>query len=77
MPAALREEVARDYHRMIYAATATEVAQERKRFRAKWQKRCAAVVTSLEGAGQELFTFPAFPSSQWRALRTTDALERI
>src|ERR1700682_5986040 len=30
-----------------------------------------------EEAGDELFTFTAFPSSQWKALRTTNALERI
>src|SRR6202790_161113 len=27
--------------------------------------------------GDELFTFTAFPISQWKALRTTNALERI
>ena len=31
----------------------------------------------LRGAGDELFTFTAFPISQWKALRTTNALERI
>ncbi len=30
-----------------------------------------------EEAGDELFTFLRCPSSQWRALRTTNALERI
>ena len=28
-------------------------------------------------AGDELFTFLQFPQSQWKALRTTNALERI
>src|SRR5271168_3106610 len=32
---------------------------------------------SFEEAGDELFTFTAFPCSQWKALRTTNALERI
>jgi transposase-like protein len=35
------------------------------------------VVESLEQAGDELFTFLRFPASQWKALRTTNALERI
>jgi putative transposase len=35
------------------------------------------VTESLEEAGDELFTFLRFPSSQWKALRTTNALERI
>ena len=35
------------------------------------------MVESLEEAGDELFTFLRFPPSQWKALRTTNALERI
>lgn len=31
----------------------------------------------LRGGRDELFTFSAFPLSQWKALRTTNALERI
>ncbi len=33
--------------------------------------------TSLEEAGDDLFTFTQFPPSQWKALRTTNAIERI
>jgi transposase-like protein len=43
----------------------------------KWKLRCQAVVRSLEEAGEELFTFLRYPAWQWRALRTTNALERI
>ncbi len=32
---------------------------------------------SVEEAGDELFTFLHFPPSQWKGLRTTNALERI
>ena len=39
--------------------------------------RCKTVSASFEEAGDELFTFTAFPISQWKALRTTNALERI
>ena len=35
------------------------------------------MVSSLEAAGEELFTFLQFPQSQWKALRTTNALDRI
>jgi hypothetical protein len=31
----------------------------------------------LEEAGDDLFTFLRFPKLQWKALRTTNALERI
>jgi len=35
------------------------------------------VIASLEEAGDELFTFLRFPAAQWKALRTTNCLERI
>jgi transposase-like protein len=76
-PARLREELTEDYRRMIYAETVAAVEQARTRFTKKWQLRCPAVVDSLKEAGDELFTFLCFPSSQWKALRTTNALERI
>jgi putative transposase len=76
-PARLREELSEDYRRMIYAASADEVAQQREKFQKKWKLKCAAVFTSLEEAGDELFTFTHFPPSQWKALRTTNAIERI
>lgn len=76
-PARLREELTEDYRRMIYGETVAAVQQERARFAKKWQLRCPAVVESLKEAGDELFTFLRFPSSQWKALRTTNALERI
>ena len=76
-PRRLHEELAEDYRRMIYAATPDAVLGARKTFRAKWRRVCPGVVTSLDEAGDELFTFLHFPPSQWKALRTTNALERI
>ena len=76
-PARLREELTEDYRRMIYADSVAAVQHERARFTKKWHLRCPAVVESLKEAGDELFTFLRFPSSQWKALRTTNALERI
>ena len=76
-PARLREELTEDYRRMIYGETVAAVEQARARFIKKWRLRCPAVVESLNEAGDELFTFLRFPSSQWKALRTTNALERI
>jgi transposase-like protein len=76
-PARLREELTEDYRRMIYGETVAAIEHERTRFTKKWQLRCPAVIESLKEAGDELFTFLRFPRSQWRALRTTNALERI
>lgn len=76
-PVRLREEVAEEYRRMVYADTAAAVEKARGSFLRKWRLRCPAVAESLEEAGDELFTFLRFPRSQWKALRTTNALERI
>jgi putative transposase len=76
-PVRLREELAEEYRRMIYAETRTLVDQARTRFAKKWRLRCPAVVECLEEAGDDLFTFLRFPKTQWKALRTTNALERI
>jgi putative transposase len=76
-PARLREELAEEYRRMIYADSRAAVDQARSRFIKKWRLRCPAVIECLEEAGDDLFTFLRFPASQWKALRTTNALERI
>ncbi len=76
-PVRLREELAEDYRRMIYAETRALVDQARARFTKKWRLRCPAVVECLQEAGDDLFAFLSFPKAQWKALRTTNALERI
>jgi transposase-like protein len=76
-PVRMREELKEDYRRMVYAETAAAVEQARSRFLKKWRLACPPVAASLEEAGDELYTFLKFPRSQWKALRTTNALERI
>jgi putative transposase len=76
-PARLREELKEDYRRMIYAETRDGVQQQRERFVRKWKLQCPPVIESLNEVGDRLFTFLKFPKSQWKALRTTNALERI
>lgn len=77
VPARLREELAEDYRRMIYAASVEEVKKQREKFEKKWALKCPPVIGSLKEAGENLFTFTHFPPSQWKALRTTNAIERI
>ena len=76
-PDALHDEVSADYADMIYAATAAQVQQRRRAFLRKWQLRCPGVATSLEEAGERLFSFLRLPPSQWRSARTTNAIERL
>jgi transposase-like protein len=43
----------------------------------KWRLKHRAVADSPEEAGKRLFTFTRLPPSQWRSLRTTNAIERL
>jgi putative transposase len=76
-PDALHDDVTADYTDMMYAGTAQEVQAKRRAFLRKWRLRCPAVATSLEEAGDRLFTFLRLPPSQWRSARTTNAIERL
>jgi putative transposase len=76
-PKRLYEEITADYNEMIYAETAAEVRRKRKTFLAKWRNKCPAVADSLLEAGEQLFTFVRFPTTQWRSIRTTNAIERL
>lgn len=76
-PKRLYDQIGADYTDMIYANTVTEVEQKRKAFLRKWRLKCRAVADSLEEAGDRLFTFLRFPQSQWKSIRTTNAIERL
>src|ERR1044072_404882 len=76
-PERLHEEISAEYTDMIYAASAKEVEAKRKAFLRKWRLKCPGVATSLEEAGERLFTFLRLPQSQWKSARTTNAIERL
>jgi putative transposase len=74
-PERLHEEISADYKDMIYAGMKQEA--KRKAFIRKWRLKCPAVAASLEEAGDKLFTFTRFPQSQWKSIRTSNAIERL
>ena len=76
-PERLHEEISNDYRDMIYAATRGEIETRRKALIRKWRLKCRAVADSLEEAGDRLFTFTRFPPSQWKSIRTSNAIERL
>jgi transposase-like protein len=76
-PERVHEEISNDYRDMIYAATRQEIEGRRKAFIRKWRLKCRAVADSLEEAGDKLFTFTRFPPSQWKSIRTSNAIERL
>ncbi len=76
-PERLHDEITADYNDMIYAATREEIEARRKAFIRKWRLKHRAVADSLEEAGERLFAFTRLPPSQWRSVRTTNAIERL
>jgi putative transposase len=76
-PERLHDEITADYNDMIYAATREEMEVRRKAFIRKWRLKHRAVADSLEEAGERLFAFTRLPPSQWRSVRTTNAIERL
>jgi transposase-like protein len=76
-PQHTREELTADYHRITEAASGSLARQAYHAFVAKWEKRLPKVVTSLREAGEELLTFYRLPPSQWKCVRSTNAIERL
>jgi putative transposase len=76
-PKRLHEEVSADYTDMIYADSPAEIEERRRAFIRKWRLKCKAVADSLEEAGDRLFTFTRLSGSQWKSVRTTNAIERL
>jgi len=76
-PERLHDEITADYNDMIYAATRAEIATRRKAFIRKWRLKHRAVADSLEEASERLFAFTRLPPTQWRSVRTTNAIERL
>jgi putative transposase len=62
---------------MIYAVTREELETRRKAFIRKSRIKRRAVADGLEEAGDRLFNFTRLPPSQWRCVRTTNAIERL
>jgi transposase-like protein len=66
-----------DFHRIVYASSAEAAHAAYATFERAWGKRCPGVVASLREGGDDLLTFSAFPKAQWKALRSTNVIERL
>jgi transposase-like protein len=76
-PPRLHDELRSDYHAIIGAEEGAAARRAYAAFVKKWSKDCPGVVRSLDEAGEELLTFYRYPVSQWKGLRTTNAIERL
>ena len=66
-----------DFRAIVEAPSERAARAAYARFLRIWKLKCPEVVDCLLEAGEELLTFYRFPRSQWRALRTTNAIERL
>jgi len=76
-PLHAHEEIAADYHAIVYAESEATARTAWSAFEKKWKPRCPGVVRSLAEGGDELLTFFRFPKSQWKTIRTTNVIERL
>lgn len=76
-PEAIHEEIRTDFHAIVYAESEGEAQTAYDGFLRKWRRLAAGVARSLEEGGEELMTFLRFPKSQWKAIRTTNVIERL
>ncbi len=75
-PEHAQEEIADDFHEIVYAKDGKAAEAARDALRRKWEKGCPGVVRSLDEGGDELLTFYGFPKQQWKTIRTT-TIERL
>jgi putative transposase len=76
-PKRLHDEIRADYHAVVYADDVPAARAAYAAFVRKWRRQHESVARSIEEAGEDLLTFMAFPKAQWKALRTTNIIERL
>jgi len=64
-------------HRIVYAEALPAAHEASRAFLVKRAPRAPKVAESVQQVGDELLTFYRFPMSQWKSLRTTNAIERL
>lgn len=76
-PKRLHEELRTDYQAIVFAEDGAMARRAYTTFVRTWGQNCPGAVRSLQEAGEELLTFYRYPRSQWKGVRTTNAIERL
>jgi putative transposase len=76
-PKSRHDELKADYHAVVYAEDVAAARAAYEAFVRKWKRLHESVARSIQEAGDELLTFMQFPKAQWKALRTTNIIERL
>lgn len=76
-PKHVRNELSRDYSRIVTAKDGEKARHAYQQFVAKWTTLCPPVARSIEEAGLDLLTFYEFPKAMWKGIRSTNSLENL
>jgi len=76
-PKHVRNELSRDYSRIVTAKDGEKARHAYQQFVAKWSTLCPPVARSIEEAGLDLLTFYEFPKAMWKGIRSTNSLENL
>lgn len=72
------QDEAKDLLREIYHAASKKTALEKRaRFLERFAKDYPAAATSLEEAGEDLFSYFDFPRSHWKSIKSTNVIESM
>jgi putative transposase len=77
VPKRWRDEVEADLRRIFYQDDRTQAEAQVAAFVQKWQKLFPEAVACLQRDIADCLTFYAFPKKHWRALRSTNIIERV
>lgn len=77
IPKRWQDEVEADLHQIFYQADRSQAEAQLVAFVHKWQKLFPEAVACLQRDGADCLTFYAFPKKHWRALRSTNVIERV
>lgn len=76
-PRALQGALIADFRRFSEATSPAAVQAGIAHFRRVWSERWSAAVVCLDEAGEQLVAFARFPAALWKALRSTNIIERV
>lgn len=77
VPHKQKQAVADDMKSIFYASDKSKSLEFFKQFKTRWGKVAESATKCLESSIKETLTFYGFPQDEWRALRTTNPIERL
>jgi putative transposase len=77
VPKKLKQGVADGMRSIFYASSKEKAKEFFAKFKDRWEKEVPSAVKCLENSLDACLTFFKFPPEEWKALRTTNIIERL